>query len=274
MGFAEQRDYAPRSTPNDPQSAGYIQPANNVHVSHACNNTNTGDTPKALLSMNNLPEELKYELFIAAELYTLRVAYPVQARKFTEREVSRTNELWAETFAGVDLGLLHKAIMRFIDTDRKAFFPSPGQVIGILKDIMAEEEAERKHIAAERHRTEVLEMERRIAQGENCSTCSFCEHRQIGVGSNGLDGLDDLNDLDNFGSHGNVSHSYVRHGNFSRSKDFGGHGSFNHHKRRDNGTKLFCQNPDSYKYEGKSGHGTTATILCEYYAPIAQPEGK
>jgi hypothetical protein len=43
MGFAEQRDYAPRSTPNDPQSAGYIQPANNVHVSHACNNTNTGD---------------------------------------------------------------------------------------------------------------------------------------------------------------------------------------------------------------------------------------
>ena len=136
-------------------------------------------SPKALLSMDNLPEELKYELFIAAELYTLRMAYPVKARKFTEREVSRTNELWAEIFVGVDLRLLHKAIVRFIATDRKAFFPSPGQIIGVLEDIVAEEEAERKRIAAEIHWAGVAEIEQRIAQGENCSTCLFCEHRQV-----------------------------------------------------------------------------------------------
>ena len=182
---------------------------------------------KTLLSMNNLPDELKYELFIAAELYTLRMAYPVQARKFTEREVNRTNELWAEAFAGVDLRLLHKAIIRFIATDRKAFFPSPGQIIGVLEDIVKEEEAERKRAAAEKHWAKVAENERRIAQGENCSTCRFCEYRQIKV--------------DSLGSHMPV----------------------------DNTTKLYCQNPNSYKYEGRYGHGTAANILCEYYENTA-----
>ena len=183
-------------------------------------------SPKALLSMDNLPETLKYELFIAAELYTLRMAFPVQARKFTEREVSRTNELWAEIFAGVDLRLLHKAIIRFITTDRKAFFPSPGQIIGVLEDIMVEDKAEQKRIAAEVHWAMVAETEQRIARGENCSTCRFCEHRQVKAG--GFDGYA-------FGS---------------------------------NMTKLFCQNPESFKYEGLSGHGTAATILCELYAPV------
>jgi hypothetical protein len=136
-------------------------------------------SPKALLAMDNLPQELKYELFIAAELYTLRMAYPIQARNFTEREVRRTNELWAEIFAGVDLMLLHQAIIRFIATDRKAFFPSVGQIIGVLEEITQEEIAKKKHIAAERHWANVAETDRRIQQGENCSTCRFCEHRQV-----------------------------------------------------------------------------------------------
>ena len=220
--------------------------------------------PVTLLSMNNLPQDLKYELFIAAELYTLRVAYPVQARKFTEREVRRTNELWAEIFTGVDLELLHKAIIRFIATDHKAFFPSPGQIIRVLKDIMAEEEAERKRITAEKHWAKVAEIERRKARGENCSTCRFCEHRQVGVGSNGLGGPGSFSSLKNLSNPGNSN----------------GRGSFNHRSNfnqytpRNNRTKLFCQNPESYKFEGQYGHGTAATILCEYYAPIAQPEGK
>ena len=183
-------------------------------------------SPKALLSMDSLPDELKYELFIAAELYTLRMAYPVQARKFTEREVSRTNELWTEIFTGVDLRLLHKAIIRFITTDRKAFFPSPGQIIGILEDIITEEKAEQNRIAAEKHWAKVAEMDRRIAQGENCSTCRFCEHRQVKAGY--FDGPPPGSDT----------------------------------------TKLFCQNPKSYKYEDESGYGTAATILCEYYEPV------
>ena len=180
-------------------------------------------SPKALLSMENLPEELKYELFIAAELYTLRMAYPVQARNFTEREVGRTNELWAEIFAGVELRLLHKAIIRFIATDRNAFFPSPGQIIGVLEDIIAEEEVEQKRVAAEKHWAEVAKIDQRIAQGENCSTCRFCEHRQVKAGY--FDGQSPGSKM----------------------------------------TRLFCQKPESYKYEGQYGHGTAATILCEYY---------
>lgn len=192
-------------------------------------------SPKALLSMDNLPKELKYELFIAAELFTLRMAYPVQARKFTEREVGRTNELWAEIFAGVDLKLLHQAIIRFIATDRKAFFPSPGQIIGVLEDIMAEEKAEQNRICTERHWARVAEMERRIANGENCSTCRFCDHRQVQAKR---------------GIFGNHSHGSV-----------------------DDVIKLFCQNPSSYKYEGKYGYGTAATILCEFYEPLSLIEG-
>lgn len=189
-------------------------------------------SPKALLSMNNLPEELKYELFIAAELYTLRMAYPVQARKFSEREVRRTNELWAEIFAGADLRLLHKALIRFMATNRSGYFPSPGQVFGVLEDIAAEEAAEQKRIATERHWARVAAIERRIAQGENCATCCFCEHRKVKTNK-----PDEL----------------------MSNKD---------------ATGLFCQNPDSYKYEGQTGYGTAATILCEYYAPAAQLEEK
>jgi hypothetical protein len=190
-------------------------------------------SPKALLSMDSLPYELKYELFIAAELYTLRMAYPVQARKFTEREVSRTNELWAEIFAGADLRQLHKAIIRFIATDRKAFFPSPGQIIGVLEDIAKEEEAEERHKATEAHWARVAEQERRVAMGENCATCRFCEHRQVQAGR--FDGGE---------------------------KDADGYIS-----------KLFCQNPNSYKYEGEYGHGTAASILCEHYKPLILIEG-
>lgn len=189
-------------------------------------------SPKALLSMGSLPDELRYELFIAAELYTLRMAYPVQARKFTEREVIRTNELWAEIFAGVDLLLMHKAVVRFIATDRKAFFPSPGQIIGVLEDIKKEVAAEEKRAAAEKHWEAVFEHERRVAQGENCSTCRFCEHRGCRAGR------------------------------------------FEKHAEGSAVTMLFCQNPDSYKFEGRSGHGTADTILCEQYEPLTFTPGE
>jgi len=199
---------------------------NNQSTALVANYTDTGQenitadicnaTPQALLSMNNLPHELKYELLIAAELYTLRMAYPVQARNFTEREVMRTNQLWAEVFAGIDLHLIHKAIIRFIATDRKAFFPSPGQIWGMVEEIIAEDEAERKRQAAERSMMEYAKHRQRVKNGENCSTCRFCEHRQV-------DGIT---------------------------------------------TKLFCQNPHSYKYEGDFGYGTAATILCEFYEGV------
>jgi len=188
-------------------------------------------SPQALLSMDNLPSDLKHELFIAAELYTLRMAYPIQARKFTEREVSRTNELWAEIFAGIDHRLLHKAIIRFIAQDRKAFFPSPGQIIAVVEEIAIEEKAEQ--LSAEQHWAIVAEHERRISSGENCSTCRFCEHRQANSSR-----------LDN---------------SFDKTSN-------------NTATALYCQYPDSYKYEGLYGHGTVASILCECYEPLIMIE--
>ena len=32
-----------------------------------------------------------------------------------------------------------------------------------------------------------------------------------------------------------------------------------------NNKRLYCQNPNSYKYEGHTGHGTAASIVCDYY---------
>ena len=50
-------------------------------------------------------------------------------------------------------------------------------------------------------------------------------------------------------------------------------GGFDGHAIGSDMTKLFCRNPQSYKYEEHDGYGTAATILCEYYAPLMLTEG-
>jgi hypothetical protein len=81
-----------------------------------------------------------HDALIAAELLRLRRAYPTQARNFSEEEARATGELWAEIFAGVDPVLLHEAVLRFIVTDRKGYFPAPGQIAGCVERIAAERE--------------------------------------------------------------------------------------------------------------------------------------
>jgi hypothetical protein len=75
---------------------------------------------------------------IAAELLRLQVAYPAQSRKFAPEEIRATNALWKEIFAGVDPRVFHEAVTRFIRDDRKAFFPSPGQISGFVEKILQE----------------------------------------------------------------------------------------------------------------------------------------
>jgi len=83
-------------------------------------------------------KRIEHEAVISAELAKLRFAYPTQARNFKQEEADIIQALWSEVFAGVDPVILHEAVIRFIKTDRKAFFPSPGQIMGVVEDIKKE----------------------------------------------------------------------------------------------------------------------------------------
>jgi len=160
-----------------------------------------------------------YDAEISVGLLTLRTAFPTQTRNYSDREHDMLTALWLEIFVEIESGIFHEAILRFVTADRKGFFPSPGQIMGIIVDIQAERERQKAAERTKIHAEYLRQIQQRIDNGENCSTCRFCEHREVPP---------------KWGS----DKTEVR---------------------------LFCQNPDSYKYEGKFGYGTAATILCEYY---------
>lgn len=190
--------------------------------------TLTGVAKSRIISKYGMTEQqwAMYDAEVSIGLLTLRTAFPTQARNYSDREHDVLTALWLEIFAEVELGLLREAIMRFVATDRKGFFPSPGQVMGLVEDIVAEREAKAAAERAERHYAELREHQRRIDNGENCATCRFCVQRE-------------------------VEKTWT-----NPNKEIG----------------LFCQNPDSYKYEGDGGYGTVASILCEYYEPKSESE--
>ena len=115
-----------------------------------------------------------YDAEVSIGLLTLRTAFPTQARNYSDREHDMLMALWLEIFAEVEPGILREAIMRFISTDRKGFFPAPGQIMGIVEDIIAERERQAEAERTERHYAYLREQQRRIDGGENCSTCKFC----------------------------------------------------------------------------------------------------
>ena len=160
-----------------------------------------------------------YDAELSIGLLTLRTAFPTQTRNYTDREHDMLTALWLEMFVEIEPGLIHEAIMRFIAADRKGFFPSPGQIMGHIVDIQAERERQAAHERMAQHAAELQEIQKRIDNGENCSTCRSCEHKEVPP---------------KWGS----TQTEVR---------------------------LFCHNPNSYKYVGHYGHGTAASILCEHY---------
>lgn len=81
----------------------------------------------------------QYDAVVSLELAKLRAVYPTQARSFSDDEYNTMTAVWLEAFADVDPQALHEAIMRFIKADRKAFFPSPGQIMGCVEEIQAEQ---------------------------------------------------------------------------------------------------------------------------------------
>jgi len=73
---------------------------------------------------------------------------------------------------------MQEAIRRFIINDRKGFFPSPGQIIGIIEQLIIEEEEERERIESEEYWKSYQKTQERIESGENCATCRFGERRE------------------------------------------------------------------------------------------------
>ena len=120
-----------------------------------------------------------YDAELSIGLLTLRTAFPTQTRNYSEREHDVLTALWLDIFAETEQGLLREAIMRFISTDHKGFFPTPGQIMSIAEEITAEHKRQAEAESTERHYAYLRELQKRINNGENCSTCRFCEHREV-----------------------------------------------------------------------------------------------
>jgi hypothetical protein len=138
-----------------------------------------GLTKNSIMAKFDMTEQewSMYDAELSLGLLTLRTAFPAQARNFSEREHDMLSALWQEIFAEAEPGMLREAIMRFISADRKGFFPSPGQIMGIIEDITAERE---KQAAAKKFEQYYFFNRKRqsINNGENCPTCRFSEQRE------------------------------------------------------------------------------------------------
>jgi len=118
-----------------------------------------------------------YDAEISVGLLTLRTAFPTQTRNYSDKEHDMLTALWLEIFVAIEPGILNEAIMRFVTADRKGFFPSPGQIMGVIVDIQAEHERQTAEERTKEHALYLQQIQQRIDGGENCSTCLFCEHR-------------------------------------------------------------------------------------------------
>jgi hypothetical protein len=147
------------------------------------------------------------------------------------------NALWREIFLTVEPRLLHDAVVRFITNDRKSFFPSPGQIVGYVEQIIAEKTREQERIETERHWAKIRAYQERIANGEHCGTCKHCRQE--------------------FMTPSYCDENYEKW-QWARSEEE----RFNLRIE-----KLFCENPQSYNYEGEHRYGTARTKRCEHYKP-------
>ncbi|GHU57684.1 hypothetical protein AGMMS49975_23630 [Clostridia bacterium] len=161
-------------------------------------------------------------------LAVLQTAFPTVVRGYNDAEYDAMVKLWGNIFRNVPQDILQEAILRFIINDRKGFFPTPGQIVGHAQQIIAEQKAEKDRIAFEIRWSKICAEDELIAKGEHCGTCKFCRH-ELKVP--------------------------MRH-KYSRDKET---------YMLD---ALYCQNPQSYKYEGDNGgHGTANKIRCDFYEP-------
>ena len=93
---------------------------------------------------------------------------------------SAITALWLDMFAEVEPGLIGEAIMRFLDKERKGFFPSPGQIKGIIEDIQGEQKEKAMMEQTQRHYEKMRKHQQHIDGGKNCGTCRFCAEKEKG----------------------------------------------------------------------------------------------
>lgn len=93
-----------------------------------------GKTWLSIQTENALPLES-----INSQLLILQTAFPTVVRNYDEYEVQALQQLWYDIFKNVPEQLMREAIKRFIINDRKGFFPSPGQIVGYIEQIVAEQ---------------------------------------------------------------------------------------------------------------------------------------
>lgn len=79
------------------------------------------------------------------QLMVLATAYPTIVRKYDQYEYKATQELWYSIFKNVPEELFQEAVTRYIINDTKGFFPAPGQIVGIITEIVKQREAEKFH---------------------------------------------------------------------------------------------------------------------------------
>ena len=115
-----------------------------------------------------------------AQLLVLQTAFPTVVRGYDQMEFKALQSLWYDVFKNVPEELMSEAIRRFIINDRKGFFPSPGQIVGYIEQIVNEQNVQRWREELmreqERQRAAEEEDERALAAGIKCENCLYCRH--------------------------------------------------------------------------------------------------
>lgn len=111
---------------------------------------------------------------INSQLLVLQTAFPTVVRNYDQREFEALQRLWYDIFKNVPEQLMKEAIKRFIINDRKGFFPSPGQIVGYIEQIVKEQQAAEKKRRMLEHQAMLREYDRLVKAGENCANCEFC----------------------------------------------------------------------------------------------------
>lgn len=113
---------------------------------------------------------------INSQLLALQTAFPTIVRNYDQHEFEALQSLWYDIFKNVPEQLMNEAIKRFIINDRKGFFPSPGQIVGCIEEIVKEQQAAEKRRRMIEHQAMLREYDRLVKAGENCFNCEFCRH--------------------------------------------------------------------------------------------------
>jgi len=80
----------------------------------------------------------EYTATVSIGLFKLRTAYSTQARNYTAEEADALTALWLEHFVMTPADVLYDAINRFIKTNNSGFYPSVGQIMSHVDEIIAE----------------------------------------------------------------------------------------------------------------------------------------